>query len=176
MKKLQAAKLERQLKTETVKRMTVEDELVDCRKEVDNRRRLEDVLEHYVHTLDEVFHVGTREMQGEMVERELYEKYFIHNPEVPDIATVLEICVDYSAKIEEVMNDFPFTERDMEDIRTMLPRKLSPTSSWLPNPLTESGTFLHRSITAEHELKSFQEYRYRILAPQRTNQRACKRV
>lgn len=81
--KAQVVKLERQLKTKSVKRLTAEDDLKDARKEVTKRQSLEDILDHYVQSMDEVFHIGARVM----LERELWEKYFSSNPLVPEIET-----------------------------------------------------------------------------------------
>lgn len=97
--------MERQLKTVSVKRLTTEDDLKAAQEEMTKRKRLEDILNHYVKSLDEAFHIGARDM----TERELWEKYFSTNPAIPEIERVLNICVDYAGKVEELISDFLVT-------------------------------------------------------------------
>lgn len=60
--KNQVVKLEKQLKIESIKRLTAKDELKDAREEVSKKKRLEEILDHYVQSIDEVFHIGARDM------------------------------------------------------------------------------------------------------------------
>lgn len=78
-----------------------------------------------IYSMDEVLHIGARDL----LERELWEKYVSSNPIVPEIEKVLNICVDYARKVEELINDFLVTNEDMTDLRALLPQQTSPPTS-----------------------------------------------